>query len=78
MTDSALDSLKMQLDAAKIQLANATVDAVIVNVVLPMAYNIIDQLVDLDGKPIPKKLLADAKKLLPSNYKNSFQFKGEA
>jgi len=78
MTDSALDSLKMQLDAAKIQLANATVDAVIVNVVLPMAYNIIDQLIDLDGKPIPKKLLADAKKLLPSNYKNSFQFKGEA
>jgi hypothetical protein len=78
MTDSALDSLKMQLDAAKIQLANATVDAVIVEVVLPMAYNIIDQLIDLDGKPIPKKLLADAKKLLPSNYKNSFQFKGEA
>jgi len=78
MTDSALDSLKMQLDAAKIQLANATVDAVIVEVVLPMAYSIIDQLIDLDGKPIPKKLLADAKKLLPSNYKNSFQFKGEA
>lgn len=78
MTDSALDSLKMQLDAAKIQLANATVDAVIVEVVLPMAYNIIDQLIDLDGKPIPKKLLVDAKKLLPSNYKNSFQFKGEA
>lgn len=78
MTDSVVDSLKMQLDAAKIQLANATVDAVIVEVVLPMAYNIIDQLIDLDGKPIPKKLLADAKKLLPSNYKNSFQFKGEA
>ena len=53
-------------------------DAVIVEVVLPMAYNIIDQLIDLDGKPIPKKLLADAKRLLPSKYKNSFQFKGEA
>jgi hypothetical protein len=78
MTDSALDSLKMQLDAAKIQLANATVDAVIVEVFLPMAYNIIDQLIGLDGQPIPKKLLIDAKKLLPSNYKNSFQFKGEA
>jgi hypothetical protein len=78
MTDSALDSLKMQLDAAKIQLANATVDAVIVEVVLPMAYNIIDQLIGLDGQPIPKKLLIDAKKLLPSKYKNSFQFKGEA
>jgi hypothetical protein len=78
MTDSALDSLKMQLDAAKIQLANATVDAVIVEVVLPMAYNIIDQLIGLDGQPIPKKLLIDAKKLLPSGYKNSFQFKGEA
>lgn len=78
MTDSVVDSLKMQLDAAKIQLANATVDAVIVDVVLPMAYNIIDQLIDLDGKPIPKKLLVDAKKLLPSKYKNSFQFKGEA
>ena len=78
MTDSAVGSLKMQLDAAKIQLANATVDAVIVEVVLPMAYNIIDQLIDLDGKPIPKKLLADAKRLLPSKYKNSFQFKGEA
>jgi hypothetical protein len=78
MTDSALDSLKMQLDAAKIQLANATVDAVIVEVVLPMAYNIIDQLIGLDGQPIPKKLLIDAKKLLPRGYKNSFQFKGEA
>jgi len=76
--DSAVDSLKMQLDAAKVQLANATVDAVIVEVVLPMTYSIIDQLIDLDGKPIPKKLLVDAKKLLPSKYKNSFQFKGEA
>ena len=78
MTGSALDSLKMQLDAAKIQLANATVDAVIVEVVLPMAYSIIDQLIGLDGQPIPKKLLIDAKKFLPSKYKNSFQFKGEA
>lgn len=78
MTDSVEDSLKMQLAAAKIQLANATVDAVIVEVVLPMAYNIIDQLIDLDGKPVPKKLLIEAKKLLPSYYKNSFQFKGEA
>jgi hypothetical protein len=78
MTDSVEDSLKMQLAAAKIQLANATVDAVIVEVVLPVAYNIIDQLIDLDGKPVPKKLLIEAKKLLPSYYKNSFQFKGEA
>ena len=57
------------------ELATASVDSAIVKVVLPSAYEIIDQLLDLDGKPIPKKLVADAKKLLPSNYKNSFQFK---
>tara|TARA_R110000822_G_scaffold35007_13_gene98907 strand:+ start:472 stop:687 length:216 start_codon:yes stop_codon:yes gene_type:complete len=71
MTDSAENSLKMQL-------ADAKVDAVIVKVILPMAYSIIDQLIDLDGKPVPKKLLIEAKKLLPSNYKNSFQCKGQA
>jgi len=59
-------------------MARATVDAAIIKTVLPMTYSLIDQLIDLDGKPIPKKLLADAKKILPSNYKNSFQFKGEA
>ena len=59
-------------------MARATVDAAIIKTILPMTYSLIDQLIDLDGKPIPKKLLADAKKLLPSNYKNSFQFKGEA
>jgi hypothetical protein len=57
------------------ELATASVDSAIVKVVLPSAYEIIDQLLDLDGKPIPKKLVADAKKLLPSSYKNSFQFK---
>lgn len=59
-------------------MARATVDAAIIKTILPMTYSLIDQLIDLDGKPIPKKLLADAKKILPSNYKNSFQFKGEA
>jgi hypothetical protein len=63
---------------SSVDAAISSVDAVIIRVVLPMTYSIIDQLIDLDGKPIPKKLLADAKKLLPSNYKNSFQFKGEA
>lgn len=57
------------------ELATTSVNAAIIRVVLPSAYEIIDQLLDLDGKPIPKKLAADAKKLLPSNYKNSFQFK---
>lgn len=55
--------------------AKASVDSAIIAVVLPLAYGIIDQLLDLDGKPIPKKLVVDAKKLLPSNYKNSFEFK---
>jgi len=55
--------------------AKASVDAAIIAVVLPLAYGIIDQLLDLDGKPIPKKLMVDAKKLLPGNYKNSFEFK---
>ena len=68
MTDSASDSLEAALIAA-------TVDAAIVKIILPMAYSTIDQLIDLDGKPIPKKLLIDAKKLLPGEYKNSFQFK---
>jgi hypothetical protein len=68
MTASAEASLETAL-------ATATVDALIVKVILPMTYNIIDQFIDLDGKPIPKKLLVEAKKLLPGNYKNSFQFK---
>jgi len=71
MTDSVTDPLEAALAAA-------TVDALIVKIILPMAYNMIDQLIDLDGKPIPKKLLIDAKKLLPSEYKNSFQFKAES
>ena len=71
MTDSASDSLEAVLIAA-------TVDAAIVKIILPMAYSTIDQLIDLDGKPIPKKLLIDAKKLLPGEYKNSFQFKAES
>ena len=70
-----IDSVTDPLEAA---LAAATVDALIVKIILPMAYNVIDQLIDLDGKPIPKKLLIDAKKLLPGEYKNSFQFKAES
>lgn len=58
--------------------AKASIDAAIIEVVLPLAYQIIDQLIDFDGKPIPKKLMADAKKLLPNNYKNSFGFKGQS
>ena len=57
------------------ELAKAFVDAAIVKVVLPNAYEIIDQFLDLDGKPIPKKLMVEAKKFLPSKYKNSFEFK---
>jgi len=66
------------IDPSELAMARATVDAAIIKTILPMTYSLIDQLIDLDGKPIPKKLLADAKKILPSNYKNSFQFKGEA
>ena len=57
------------------EFATAFVDSAIVKVVLPSAYEIIDQLLDLDGKPIPKKLMVEAKRLLPSKYKNSFEFK---
>jgi hypothetical protein len=45
-------------------------DAAIIKVILPQLYSIIDRL--LDGNP-DKKLIVDARRILPSNYKNSFE-----
>ena len=50
--------------------AAAKVDAAIVKVVLPQLYSIIDRL--LDGNP-DKKLIVDARKILPRDYKHSFE-----
>ena len=50
--------------------AAAKVDAAIIKVVLPQLYSIIDRL--LDGNP-DKKLIVDARKILPRDYKYSFE-----
>ena len=50
--------------------AAAKVDAAIIKVVLPQLYSIIDRL--LDGNP-DKKLIVDARKILPRDYKLSFE-----
>ena len=50
--------------------AAAKVDAAIIKVVLPQLYSIIDRL--LDGNP-DKKLIVDARKILPRDYKHSFE-----
>jgi hypothetical protein len=49
------------------------VDALILEIVLPQAYSCIDELISAIGeKNIPKPLLIKCKKLLPSQYPNSF------
>jgi len=45
-------------------------DEAIIKVILPQLYSIIDRL--LDGNP-DKKLIVDARRILPSNYKHSFE-----
>ena len=50
--------------------AEASVNAAIIKVVLPQLYSIIDRL--LDGNP-DKKLIVDARKILPRDYKHSFE-----
>lgn len=50
--------------------AAADVDAAIIEVLLPQLYSIIDRL--LDGNP-DKKLIVDARKILPRGYKHSFE-----
>jgi hypothetical protein len=50
--------------------ASESVDVAIVNNYLPKLYSIIDRLVD--GSP-DKALLIEARRVLPSNYKNSFE-----
>jgi hypothetical protein len=52
------------------ELAKKIVDEAIVIRLLPQLYSIIDRL--LDGNP-DKKLIVDARRILPSNYKNSFE-----
>jgi hypothetical protein len=47
-----------------------TVDSVIIEKVVPMLYELIDQLLNTEGHD--KKLVVAAKKLLPAKYKNSF------
>jgi hypothetical protein len=50
--------------------ASESVNTAIVNRLLPKLYSIIDRLVD--GSP-DKALLIDARRVLPGNYKNSFE-----
>lgn len=55
--------------------ATARVDHVIVEVILPQAYQAIDDLLDVAGPAVPKELLIRCKKLLPAQYRNSFEQK---
>jgi hypothetical protein len=50
--------------------AGESVNTAIVNRVLPKLYSIIDRLVN--GNP-DKALLIEARRVLPSSYKNSFE-----
>ena len=50
--------------------AGESVNTAIVNNYLPKLYSLIDRL--LDGSP-DKALIIDARRVLPSNYKNSFE-----
>ena len=50
--------------------ASESVNTATVNRLLPKLYSLIDRLVD--GNP-DKALLIDARRVLPSNYKNSFE-----
>jgi hypothetical protein len=50
--------------------ASESVNTAVVNRLLPKLYSIIDRLVD--GSP-DKVLLIEARRVLPSNYKNSFE-----
>jgi hypothetical protein len=50
--------------------ASESVNTAIVNNYLPKLYSLIDRL--LDGNP-DKSLLIEARRVLPSNYKNSFE-----
>lgn len=47
-----------------------SVNVVILKAMLPKLYSIIDRLID--GNP-DKALLIEARRVLPSNYKNSFE-----
>jgi hypothetical protein len=59
--------------------AIASVDAAILKVVLPSAYDLIDQLVadHLAGRGPTKATVVAARKLLPSRYSTSFSNVGE-
>jgi hypothetical protein len=50
--------------------AGESVNTAIVNRMLPKLYSIIDRLVD--GNP-DKAVLIEARRVLPSSYKNSFE-----
>jgi len=54
----------------------AAVHEAIIESVLPRLYAVIDALVDAGGQQIPKPVLAEARKLLPRQYKNSFEAAG--
>lgn len=53
----------------------AAVNEAIVGSVLPRLYAVIDAMIDAGGKTIPKPVLVEARKLLPGQYKNSFEAK---
>jgi hypothetical protein len=50
--------------------ASESVNITILRVMLPKLYSIIDRLID--GTP-DKALLIEARRVLPGNYKNSFE-----
>jgi hypothetical protein len=50
--------------------ASESVNTATVNRLLPKLYSLIDRLVD--GNP-DKALIIEARRVLPSNYKNSFE-----
>lgn len=49
------------------------VDSVIVEELMPKLYSLIDRLLDVPN--VPKDVMVEARKLLPPQYKHSFQNK---
>lgn len=56
-------------------LAEAAVNDAVVKTALPECYYLIDQLLSCDGKPIPKELKVQARRVLPEWCDNAFKKK---
>ena len=52
--------------------SDLTVNDAIVKAIVPMLYQIIDDLVDANPA-VPKPLLVQARRILPGIYRNSFE-----